>query len=62
MSPLRYFLMVFWSFFGIRRSAGAREELLAARPIPLLLVALVTVAAFVAFLVMVATFAVSRLS
>lgn len=43
MHPFRYIRMVLWSFFGIRRRAGASEELAQARPVPLLLTALTLV-------------------
>jgi amino acid transporter len=47
MNPLRYIRMVLWSFFGIRRGAGAAEELAQARPVPLVLTAVALAALIV---------------
>ena len=57
MGALRYVRMVLWSFFGIRRRAGADEELARVRPVPLLVTALLLAAMFVGLLMSVATLA-----
>ena len=57
MSPLRYIRMVLWSFFGIRRSAGAGEELADVRLVPLGLTAIAVAALIVGTLVSLALIA-----
>lgn len=57
MGALRYVRMVLWSFLGIRRRAGADEELARARPVPLLVTALLLAAVFVGLLMSVASMA-----
>jgi hypothetical protein len=52
MNPFSYIRMVLWSFFGIRRSADAADELARVRWLPLLLTAVATAALFVGTLVM----------
>jgi hypothetical protein len=51
---LRYLQAVLWSFFGIRRSAKARNDLTQLRPVPLIVTGLVLAAAFVAVLLVAA--------
>ena len=51
MKPLHYVRMVLWSFFGIRRRAGAEEELSKAKLVPLLLAAIFLAACFAALLI-----------
>jgi hypothetical protein len=54
LSVLRYLQAVLWSFFGIRRSAKARNDLTQLRPVPLIVTGLVLAAAFVAVLLVAA--------
>ena len=60
MSFLSYARMVLWSFFGIRRSAGAAEETGKARLLPLVITAVVAAALFAGTLIAVAHFAAGR--
>ena len=50
MGSLQYVRMVLWSFFGIRRRARADAELGRAKPLPLLLAAIVLAGVFVTLL------------
>jgi hypothetical protein len=61
MSVLSYVRMVLWSFFGIRRSTGAAEELTEARLLPLVLTAVAAAALFAGTLITVALFAAGRM-
>jgi len=61
LNSLRYVRMVLWSFIGIRRRAGADEELARLRPVPLLVTAVVLAAAFGALLIWAANTAVGVL-
>ena len=54
LSVLRYLQAVLWSFFGIRRSAKARNDLTQLRPVPLIVTGLVLASAFVAVLLVAA--------
>ena len=62
LNTLRYIRMVLWSFFGIRRRAGADDELSKVRPVPLAITAVLLAAAFGALLLWVASAAVAGLS
>jgi hypothetical protein len=46
MRALVYVRMVLWSFFGIRRSAGANEELAQVKPLAVLATAIVLATLF----------------
>ncbi len=56
MKLLGMIRMVLWSFFGIRRRAGAEEELARMRPLSVLAVAVTLAACFAGVLVSVARF------
>lgn len=60
MNLLRYVRMVLWSFFGIRRRAGADEEFGSVKPIPLLVIAVALAACLAAVLIVVANYAAGR--
>ena len=62
MNPFTYLRTVLWSFFGIRRGAGAREDRSTLRPLPLVLTGLVLAGLFVALLATLARLAVAGLS
>jgi hypothetical protein len=62
MKLLSYVRMVLWSFFGIRRSAAAGEELSKANPWVLLGIALALAAAFGIVLLSLARMAVATLT
>lgn len=47
MNLLRYIRMVLWSFFGIRRSTRAAEDLSEVQPVTLVLTAVVVAALIV---------------
>jgi len=55
LSLLRYLQAVLWSFFGIRRSAKARDDVAQLRPVPLIVTGLVLAVAFVCVLLFAAT-------
>lgn len=59
MNPFAYLRTVLWSFFGIRRSAGAREDMSALRPVPLVISGLVLAGLFVLGLLTLAHWAAS---
>jgi hypothetical protein len=61
MNIFRYIRMVLWSFLGIRRRAGADEELSTARPVPLVLIAIALAGGFGALLLWVANYAAGSL-
>ena len=54
---LQYLQAVLWSFFGIRRGNRARLDATQLRPVPLIVMALCLAAAFVAFLLFIASVA-----
>ena len=58
MNVLRYIRMVLWSFLGIRRRAGADEELARVRFVPLLVTAVLLAGGFAALLMWAANLAV----
>jgi hypothetical protein len=60
LNALRYVRMVLWSFLGIRRRAGADEEIATVSPLILILVAIAIAACFGALLVALAVFAAGR--
>ncbi|HXD07099.1 MAG TPA: DUF2970 domain-containing protein [Burkholderiaceae bacterium] len=60
MNPIRYVRMVLWSFFGIRNSRRAGEELAQTRPLPLLVTAVVLAACIAGTLISLALFAASH--
>ncbi|HSI60121.1 MAG TPA: DUF2970 domain-containing protein [Ideonella sp.] len=62
MNTLRYIRMVLWSFFGIRRRAGADAELARVKPVPLLLTMVLAAAVFVVLLIALARLAVGQLA
>lgn len=62
MNPFTYLRTVLWSFFGIRRGAGARDDLATLRPLPLVLTGLALAGLFVALLATLARLAVAGLS
>ncbi|MBL8301409.1 MAG: DUF2970 domain-containing protein [Ideonella sp.] len=53
-SVLRYLQAVLWSFFGIRRHAGARADMAELRPLPLIVTGLVLAAVLVGVLLVAA--------
>jgi len=55
---LRYVRLVLWSFFGIRRRADATEEIDKARPLRVVVTAVLLALVFVALLVWLASMAV----
>lgn len=61
MNAARYVRLVVWSFFGIRRSEAASEELEGVRPIPLILTAITLAIGFAGFLILLASFAAEAL-
>ncbi len=56
---LRYCRAVLWSFFGIRRRAGARAEIEGLSPLALIATAVVLAACFILILLTVANWAVA---
>lgn len=56
-----YLKAVAWSFIGIRRGAGARDDLGRLRPLPLILTGVLLAAGFVGTLMLLARLAVARL-
>jgi len=60
LNALRYIRMVLWSFLGIRRRAGADEEIASVSPLILIVVAIAIAACFGALLVGLAVFAAGR--
>lgn len=56
-----YLRAVTWSFLGIRRGTGAREDLERLRPVPLVLTGVLLAAGLVSALVLLARMAVSGL-
>jgi hypothetical protein len=61
MKPLGYVRMVLWSFFGIRRSGAAGEELASAKPVIIIVTALILAAVFGVSLWALASYAASSL-
>ena len=61
LNALRYIRMVLWSFFGVRRGTTGVDDLQAARPLPLLGVALALAALLVLGLASLARLAVGHL-
>ena len=59
---LRYIRMVLWSFFGIRRRAGADEEFAGVKPVPLRVIAFALVSCVAALLIVVANCAAGQSS
>lgn len=55
LSPSRYLQAVLWSFFGLRRGAGARDDMTSLRPLPLIATGIALAAAFVCVLLLAAT-------
>lgn len=47
MNPLVYLRTVLWSFLGIRRGAGARDDMASLRPVPLVISGLALAGLFV---------------
>ncbi len=58
-SLLRAFIMVAWSFFGIRKSAEHRQDLLTVKPLQIVIVGVICGLLFVSFLAVVVIFVVS---
>jgi hypothetical protein len=58
-SLLRAFIMVAWSFFGIRKSAEHRQDLLTVKPLQIVIVGVICGLLFVSFLAVVVNFVVS---
>ena len=58
-SLLRAFVMVAWSFFGIRKSAEHRQDLLSVKPLQIVIVGVVCGLLFVSFLAVVVNFVAS---
>ena len=58
-SLLRAFIMVAWSFFGIRKSAEHRQDLLTVKPVQIVIVGVICGLLFVSFLAVVVNFVVS---
>jgi hypothetical protein len=56
---LRAFVMVAWSFFGIRKSSEHRQDLLTVKPLQIVIVGVVCGLLFVSFLAVVVNFVVS---
>jgi hypothetical protein len=55
-SLLRAFVMVAWSFFGIRKGAEHRQDLLKVKPLQIVIVGVVCGLLFVLFLTLVVNF------
>jgi hypothetical protein len=60
LNALRYVRMVLWSFLGIRRRAGADEEIASVSPLILIVVAIGIAGCLGALLVALAGFAAGR--
>jgi hypothetical protein len=58
-SLLRAFVMVAWSFFGIRKSAEHRQDLMTVKPLQIVIVGVVCGLLFVSFLAVVVNFVAS---
>ena len=58
-SLLRAFVMVAWSFFGIRKSAEHRQDLLTVKPLQIVIVGVICGLLFVSFLAVVVNFVAS---
>lgn len=58
-SLLRAFVMVAWSFFGIRKSSEHRQDLLTVKPLQIVIVGIVCGLLFVSFLAFVVNFVTS---
>jgi CHASE2 domain-containing sensor protein len=58
-SLLRAFVMVAWSFFGIRKSAEHRQDLLTVKPLQIVIVGIICGLLFVSFLAVVVNFVAS---
>ena len=58
-SLVRAFVMVAWSFFGIRKSAEHRQDLMTVKPLQIVIVGVVCGLLFVSFLAVVVNFVAS---
>ena len=56
---LRAFVMVAWSFLGIRKGAEHRQDLLTVKPLQIVIVGIICGLLFVSFLAFVGNFVVS---
>jgi CHASE2 domain-containing sensor protein len=56
---LRAFVMVAWSFFGIRKGAEHRQDLLTVKPLQIVIVGIICGLLFVSFLAFVVNFVTS---
>ena len=56
---LRAFVMVAWSFLGIRKGAEHRQDLLTVKPLQIVIVGIICGLLFVSFLAFVVNFVVS---
>ena len=59
-SPLEVAKAVFWSFLGIRKRAAHESDLVRLKPVQVIVAAIVAAVIFVASLVLLAKFIVSR--
>jgi hypothetical protein len=55
-SPLRVFKTVFWSFFGVRRSADNQDDFAGATPVQIIVAGVIGAVIFVTTLVMLVRF------
>jgi len=58
-SLLRAFVMVAWSFFGIRKGSEHRQDLLTVKPLQIVIVGIICGLLFVSFLAVVVNFVAS---
>jgi len=58
-SLLRAFVMVAWSFFGIRKGSEHRQDLLTVKPVQIVIVGIICGLLFVSFLAFVVNFVTS---
>jgi CHASE2 domain-containing sensor protein len=56
---LRAFVMVAWSFFGIRKGAEHRQDLMTVKPLQIVIVGIICGLLFVSFLAFVVNFVTS---